>query len=82
MIATEVAKGKMKGDKWNKNLVLSVSCSIIVLNGSDGGDAVRIGAAMLQTQLGARHILLAGPKGHANMNEVGGNEQRFCMKWN
>lgn len=57
----------MKDDNINKNLELSVSCSIIVLNGSDGGVTVGISAAMLQTQLGARHILLAGPKGHANM---------------
>lgn len=47
--ASKVAKDKMKDDNINKNLVLSVSCSIIVLNGSDGGDAVGIGAAMLQT---------------------------------
>lgn len=64
----------MKDDNINKNLELSVSCSIIVLNGSDGGDAVGIGAAMLQTQLGARHILLAGPKGYANMDEVSDND--------
>lgn len=65
----------MKDDNMNKNLVLSVSCSIIVLNGPDGGDTVGIGAAMLQTQLGARHILLAGPRGHANMGEMGNCEQ-------
>lgn len=58
---------KMINGNLNKNLVLSISCSIIVLNGSDGGDAVRVGAAMLQTQLGARHILLAGPKDHARV---------------
>lgn len=32
-----------------KNLVLSVSGSIIVLYGADGGDTVGVGAAMLQT---------------------------------
>lgn len=37
----------MKDGNVNKNLVLSVSGSIIVLNGSNGGDAVRVGSAML-----------------------------------
>lgn len=56
----------MKDGKENKNLVLSVGSSIIVLNGSNGCDTIRVGAAMLETQLGARHILLGGPKGYAN----------------
>lgn len=59
----------MKDGNVNKNLVLSVSGSIIVLNGSNGGDAVRVGTAMLQTQLGARHILQGGPMGHALEDE-------------
>lgn len=55
----------MKNGNGNKNLVLSVSSSIIVFNGADGGDAVWVRTAMLQTQLGARHSLQGGPMGHA-----------------
>lgn len=40
---------KMYGDNLYKNLELSVSCSIIILDRADGGDAVRVGASMLQT---------------------------------
>lgn len=29
------------------NLILSISSSIIILYGADGGDAVRVGTAML-----------------------------------
>lgn len=60
----------MKDGNVNKNLVLPVCGSIIILYGADGGDAVRIGTAMLQTQLGARHILLGGPIGHASWMRV------------
>lgn len=59
----------MKDVNVNINLVLSVSGSIIVLNGADGGDTVRVGTAMLQTQLGARHILQGSPRGNAIMDE-------------
>lgn len=59
----------MKDVNVNINLVLSVSSSIIVLNGADGGDAVRVGTAMLQTQLGARHILQGSRMGNAIMDE-------------
>lgn len=56
----------MKDGNANKNLVLPVCGSIIILYGPDGRDAVRVGTAMLQTQLGARHILQGGPMGHAH----------------
>lgn len=52
-----------------KNLELAVSGSIIVLYRSNGGDAVRVGTAMLWTQLRARHILQGGgPMSHALMS--------------
>lgn len=49
----------MKDEMLNKNLVLSVSSSIIILNGSDGGNTIRVRTAMLEKQLGAKHSLQA-----------------------